>query len=266
VIAVVLAAAMACAPAPRRLDLATTTSVVNSGLLDHLLPHYTAQTVRVHAAGSGRALKMLEDGAVDAVISHAPAAEAETLARHPDWFYQKLAYNRFVIAGPRADPAGIRGAATAVEAFQRIAAGEASFVSRGDGSGTHERELELWKRAGTQPGGGRLLVSGKGMALALRHANESDGYVLTDEATWWQFEDDLSNLAVLFSDDPLLLNTYAVVYPTANTAASALAAWLLDGEGRARIDAYRVAGKPAFTVWPIECPSRSPAALPSCSN
>jgi tungstate transport system substrate-binding protein len=257
---------VACAPAPRQLDLATTTSVVNSGLLEHILPRYTAQTIRVHAAGSGRALKMLEDGAVDAVISHAPAAEAQTLSRHPDWFYQKLAYNRFMIAGPRADPAGIRGAAAAVEVFQRIAATEAAFVSRGDGSGTHERELELRKRAGTWPGGGKLLISGKGMALALRHANETDGYVLTDEATWWQFENDLTNLAVLFSEDPVLLNSYAVVHPKANTAASALAEWLLNGEGRALIEAYRVAGKPAFTVWPIDCPARSPAALPSCSS
>ena len=133
------------------LDVATTTSVQNSGLLEALLPHFTDATVRVHAAGSGRSLEMLADGIVDLVISHAPETETRYLADHPGWLYRKLAFNRFVIVGPRADPAMIRQAGDALEAFRRIAGAPVTFVSRGDSSGTHERELMLWKAAGVTP-------------------------------------------------------------------------------------------------------------------
>ena len=107
-LAALVAALTACVeqPASRMLDVATTTSVQNSGLLEALLPHFADSTVRVHAAGSGRALEMLKDGVVDLVVSHAPDAEARYLADHPDWVYQKLAYNRFVLVGPAGDPAG----------------------------------------------------------------------------------------------------------------------------------------------------------------
>jgi tungstate transport system substrate-binding protein len=150
---------LTCARAAPSLDIATTTSVVNSGLLESILPTYSDARVRVHAAGSGRSLAMLEDRTVALVISHAPIAEQEYLARHPEWRYQKLATNRFILVGPDADPAGVRRAAAAKDAFARIAASPAVFISRGDGSGTHERETALfdhqWRQHGRHAAAGR---------------------------------------------------------------------------------------------------------------
>ena len=243
------------------LDVATTTSVQNSGLLEELLPHFTDAIVRVHAAGSGRSLEMLADGIVDLVISHAPETETRYLADHPGWLYRKLAFNRFVIVGPRADPAGIRQAGDALEAFRRIAGAPVTFVSRGDSSGTHERELMLWKAAGVMPPPERLLVSGRSMAVALRHAQERQGYTLSDEATFWQLERQL-DLVVLFDGDARLLNTYAVVHPADTQAAERFASWLTRGAGRQRIDTYRVQGRVAFTMWPSGCPDDAPALQP----
>jgi tungstate transport system substrate-binding protein len=264
--AVVLLAVLAgCArgPAPARLDMATTTSVQHSGLLDVLLPVYREQTgtdVRVHAAGSGRALEMLADAVVDLALTHAPDAEARALEAHSKWTYRKIAYNRFVIVGPPEDPAGVRQAVDAVDAFQRLAASRAAFVSRGDGSGTHERELRLWALAGAGPDAARLIVSGRGMAQALRHADERRAYTLSDQATFWQFERTLQ-LVALLEDEEHLLNTYALVFPqTASTAR--FADWVAEGGGRMLIDAYEIAGRAAFSVWPAGCPGATPSALP----
>jgi tungstate transport system substrate-binding protein len=255
------AACSGSAERPPTLDVATTTSVQNSGLLEALLPHFTDAIVRVHAAGSGRSLEMLADGIVDVVISHAPETEARYLADHPDWLYRKLAFNRFVIVGPRDDPAGIRQAGDALEAVRRIAGAPVTFVSRGDSSGTHERELMLWKAAGVAPPPERLLVSGRSMAVALRHAQERQGYTLSDEATFWQLERQL-DLVVLFDGDARLLNTYAVVHPPGSQAADRFIHWLTRGAGRQRIDAYRVQERVAFTVWPSRCPDDTPVLQP----
>lgn len=245
------------------LDVATTTSVQNSGLLEAVLRHFTDAIVRVHAAGSGRSLEMLKDGIVDLVISHAPETEARYMAEHPDWQYRKLAYNRFVIVGPANDPANIQQATHALEAFRRIATTPAAtFVSRGDQSGTHEREQALWKAAGVTPPADRLLVSGRSMAVALRHAQERQGYTLSDEATFWQMERQL-DLVVLFRSDARLLNTYAVIHPRNNQTAGAFAEWLSRGGGRERIERYQIQGRVAFTVWPRSCPDNTPA-LPPC--
>jgi tungstate transport system substrate-binding protein len=246
------------------LDVATTTSVQNSGLLEALLPYFREAMVRVHAAGSGRSLEMLADGVVDLVVSHAPDTEARYLSEHPDWLYRKLAFNRFVIVGPKNDPAAVRQAADALDAFRRIARAPVTFVSRGDSSGTHEREQALWKAADAIPPADRLLVSGRSMAVALRHAQERQGYTLSDEATFWQLERQL-DLVELFAADPRLLNTYAVVHPPGNQVAYSFAEWLTRGAGRERIDRYRVQGRVAFTVWPSGCPDNAPA-LPLCAS
>jgi tungstate transport system substrate-binding protein len=253
--------AASCSRAPTSLDIATTTSVQNSGLLEALLPHFAEVTVRVHAAGSGRALAMLADGIVDLVISHAPESEARFLADHPAWTYRKIAYNRFVVVGPPGDPARVREGDDVVDAFRRIAAARAIFVSRGDESGTHERERSLWKAAGLRPDQAQMRVSGQGMAVTLRQTDEQQGYTLSDEATFWQLERQVG-LVTLFGADPRLLNTYAVVYPEANDTAKGFAAWLAKGEGRERISAYRVQGRVAFTVWPGGCPAETATALP----
>jgi tungstate transport system substrate-binding protein len=246
------------------LDVATTTSVQNSGLLNDLLPLFISESgvkVRVHAAGSGRALEMLADGIVDLVISHAPAAERRYLDRHPSTVYRKVAYNWFIVVGPEHDPAVVRDSTDVVDAFRRMAAAPVPFVSRGDNSGTHERELELWELTGTKPPADRLIISGRGMALALRHADELSAYTLSDEATFLQLASGL-RLVVLFRGDARLLNTYAVVHGADNSNARLLAQWLTAGPGRQRIRAYRATGQAVFSVWPDGCPADTPAASP----
>ncbi|MGH9218758.1 MAG: substrate-binding domain-containing protein [Vicinamibacterales bacterium] len=252
----------ACAPAARpAIDIATTTSVQNSGLLDYLLLHFEDAQVRVHAAGSGRSLEMLADGVVDLVISHAPETEARYLATHADWRYRKLASNWFIIVGPSNDPARIRDAADALDAFRRIAAAPVPFVSRGDESGTHEREQAFWRAAGVEPDPGRLIVSGRGMAQALRHADEINGYTLSDDATFRQLQPQLDLIAFTIGD-ARLLNTYAVIHPKDDARAATFAEWSVTGNGRDRIAEYRIDGRVAFAVWPHSCPGYTPDARP----
>ncbi len=261
---VTIAISLACrGESTRPIDLATTTSVQNSGLLNHLLPMFekaSGITVRVHAAGSGRALQMLADGIVDAVISHAPEAEQRLLPRHRDWSYRKIAHNWFVLAGPAADPARVSEAADAVSAFQRIADSGEVFVSRGDESGTHERERQLWAAAGRQPPAEKLIVSGRGMAQALRHASEARGYVLTDAPTLWQLAQAVE-LDILFEHDAKLLNTYAVAHRP-EAGAAAFAAWLVSSAGLKAIGSFRINGRQAFEPWSTGCPASQPADVP----
>ena len=248
-------------PAPR-IEIATTTSVQNSGLLGHLLPMLERDTgiaVRVHAAGSGRALQMLAAGSVDAVISHAPEAEQQMLQRHADWSYRKIAHSWFAVAGPAVDPAQVKAATDAGDAFRRIDDSGQKFVSRGDESGTHERERALWKAAGRQPAHPQLIVSGAGMAQALRHADEAHAYVLTDVPTFRQLSDGL-DLQILFEKDARLVNSYAVIASQAGNA-RAFASWLT-GPGRAAIASFTIAGQPAFTPWPAGCPGTQPDHSP----
>lgn len=250
-------------PSPEMtLEIATTTSVQNSGLLDVLLPGYleaTGVTVRVHAAGSGRALQMLEEGLASLVISHAPETERRMLARHPEWVRRPLAYNWFVVVGPPDDPAGVRGAPDAVEVFRRIAVSSAPFVSRGDLSGTHERENALWDAAGVRPPAGRLIVSGRGMAQALRHGDEAQAYTLSDEATFRQLSGGL-DLVVLYEGDELLRNVYSVIYSEdaarPDAPAAAFARWLVEGQGRRLVDGFTIQGARVFHLLPAE-PSRA---------
>jgi tungstate transport system substrate-binding protein len=249
---------------PKTIDIATTTSVVNSGLMDVLLPLFekeTGLTVRVHAAGSGRALAMLEDGTVDLVISHAPQAESRMLAAHPDWRYQKFATNRFVVVGPPSDPAHVREARDVVDAFARVAKSRSYFLSRGDDSGTHEREKELWAAAETTPESSRLLTSGAGMGATLRQADAQSAYTLSDDATFMQLRKDLA-LEPLLSSGPLLVNSYAVLFRTVSRPAQRFAAWLGEGVGRKAIAAYTIGGTRPFEVWPAGCPGSHPTAVP----
>ena len=259
--ALVVAGTMSCRAQTAYLDMATTTSVQNSGLLESLLPEFKRAPVRVHPVGSGLALKMLADGAVDLVISHAPETETRYLADHADWVYRKIAFNHFLLLGPRDDPARVHDAADVVVAFRRIAARDVRFVSRGDQSGTHEREQALWKAAGVAPSADHLLVSGAAMGVTLRQADAQRAYTLSDDATFWQLESHLS-LVVVFDQDARLVNTYAVVFPRDNELAAAFADWLIRGDGRQRVADYRVQGRTAFGVWPLACPSSTPDAQP----
>lgn len=155
----------------------------------------------------------------------------------------------------------MRAAKDVLNAFQRIARAPVTFISRGDGSGTHEREQALWTAARVTPPADRLLVSGRSMAVALRHAQERQGYTLSDEATFWQLEKQF-DLVVLFAGDGRLLNTCAVVYPPGSRVAEAFADWLTRGEGRERIARHRIEGHVPFSVWPAGCSDEHPSARP----
>ncbi len=199
------------------LVLATTTSVHDSGLLGELIPLFRERTgiaVRVVAVGSGAALRMGADGNADVLVTHAPEAEKTLVdqgvlvGRHP--FMQ----NYFVIAGPPEDPAGVRQAASAVDAIRRIATAKVAFVSRGDDSGTHRRELALLRAAGTDPEARweGFVRTGSGMGLSLQVAGERRAYVLSDTGTFRAFRDRIG-LVQLSGPEPALLNVYSVMRP-----------------------------------------------------
>lgn len=257
-----------CAMPVRVLTLATTTSVGNSGLLEALLPAYERDAhvaVRSHLVGSGRALAMLGSGLADIVVTHAPAAEAAALREHLSWRYAKLMFNDFVFVGPPSDPGAVREARTAADAANRIARSGSRFISRGDQSGTHEREQALWKAAGAMPAGDRLVVAGAGMGATLRIAAETGSYTLTDRATYAQ-QQDRHSLVVVFENDSALLNTYAVVLDSAGPRANdakAFMDWLTIGAGRAAIGSYRAGAViRAFEVWPAGRSRGLPGDLP----
>jgi tungstate transport system substrate-binding protein len=250
------------------LTLGTTTSVGNSGLLDGLLPLFRQQhgiEIRAHLVGSGMALRMMSRGDVDVVISHAPTLEASALHDHSRWRYRKIMFNDFVLVGPADDPAHVRGSPSIEEAMRRIAASPSRFLSRGDESGTHQREKELWALAGARPAPERLVVAGAGMGSTLRIASETGAYTLTDRATFGQLAAGL-RLKTVFEGGPPLLNTYAVIVNMdgpRSADASAFADWLADGDGRRAIAEYRLPGNiAAFTVWPAGQPRDRPDDRP----
>ena len=200
---------------------------------------------------------MLADGTVDAAISHAPETERRQLAEHPEWSYKKIAQNWFVIAGPESDPATVRNSSDVLDAFRRIADSGQPFVSRGDESGTHERERSFWDAVGRRPAESRLIVSGSGMGQALRHANEARAYILTDAPTLRQMSSTLE-LRTLFEKDVRLLNTYAVIFQRTNARAATFEAWLTSQAGRRTIDSFTIEGEPAFLSWPAGCAGGQP--------
>jgi len=195
--------------------LATTTSTRDAGLLDSLLPVFERRTgyhVKVIAVGSGQALEMGRRGDADVVLSHAP--EAERTLTDSGYFVRRrlVMHNAFLIVGPPADPAGVRGLSDAVTAFGRIAGHRALFVSRGDRSGTHQKELTLWRTAHISPPrtGAWYIEGGQGMGATLQLASEKGAYTLTDEATYLTWRDKIT-LAPMVEGDSLLYNVYHVL-------------------------------------------------------
>ena len=195
--------------------LATTTSTRDAGLLDSLLPVFERQTryrVKVIAVGSGQALAMGRRGDADVVLSHAP--EAERVLVDSGYFVRRrlVMHNEFLVVGPAADPAGLRGLSDAVAALRRLAERRAPFVSRGDQSGTHQREQLLWKRTGIAPPtrDGWYVESGQGMGATLQLADEKRAYTLTDRATYLAWRDKLQ-LVPMVEGDSLLYNVYHVL-------------------------------------------------------
>ncbi len=243
------------AETPRPIKLATTTSTANTGLLDSLLVYFKKDTeipVEVIAVGTGAALKHGEDGDVDLVLVHAASAEEAFIAAGFGVRRIPVMWNDFILLGPANDPAGVRDAGSAVEAFGRIAAIQASFVSRGDKSGTHIKELELWQAAQVTPKGEWYIEAGQGMGACLTLANDRLAYILSDRGTYLSRADKL-DLAILFQGDPLLLNPYSLIainparYPDLNHAGAAkLIEWMTSQRGQALIAAYKVNGQTLF--------------------
>jgi tungstate transport system substrate-binding protein len=192
--------------------LATTTSTVDSGLLDVLIPLFEKQTgyrVKTIAAGTGQALAMGEKGEADVLLCHAPQAEKKLVDAGTVIDYQLVMHNDFVLVGPASDPAGVKGKSS-VAALQLIGKKPALFISRGDDSGTHKKELAMWKEAGITPEGTWYQQTGQGMGATLLMASEKQGYTLTDRATYLAQKGNLK-LAILCEGDKGLLNIYHVM-------------------------------------------------------
>jgi tungstate transport system substrate-binding protein len=195
------------------LTLATTTSTQDSGLLDALVPMFRAQTgveVKVVAVGTGQALQLGRRGDADVLLVHDPAAEETFMVEGHGGLRRAVMHNDFVLVGPRADPAEIKGQRSTAEAFARIARAAVPFVSRGDESGTHEKERAIWRQARIEPRGDWYIQAGAGMAQVLRMADQKRAYTLTDRGTFLAQRQGL-DLAVLADGDPLLVNPYHVI-------------------------------------------------------
>lgn len=252
--ALLLAGAVS-AHAGEHLRLATTTSTQDSGLLERILPPFEKRfglTVDVIAVGTGKALKLGENGDADVVLTHAPELELAFVEAGFGVNARAVMYNDFVLLGPPDDPAGVRGSTSAAQALARIAEKEASFISRGDESGTHQKEKELWKLAQVSPSGPWYISAGQGMGKVLLMADEKHAYALSDRGTFLAYRK-RGDLVVLVENDPPLRNPYAVMavnparYPDIKyIEAMQLIAWLTSPAGQRMIGEFQIDGKSLF--------------------
>jgi len=214
VVEIQVVAGAAATPANPALILATTTSTQDSGLLDVLIPLFQEQsgyTVQTVAVGSGEAMKMGEEGNADVLLVHAPASEKTFMEAGNGTDRFLVMHNDFIIVGPAADPAGIKGMTVATDAFKAIFNAGANFVTRGDDSGTHKKELALWKSAELDPAGQAWYTeTGQGMGASMTVASETESYILTDRATYLANKDNYQ-LEILVEGDKSLLNVYHVI-------------------------------------------------------
>ncbi len=200
-------------PAGERLTLATTTSTFDSGLLDVLVPAFEKKAscqVRVIAVGTGQALRLGRDGSADVLLVHDRKAEEQFVAEGYGVKRLDVMHNDFLIVGPKNDPVGIKGLKV-LEALRKIADAKSSFVSRGDDSGTHKKELSLWNSLKIKPSGRWYIESGTGMGVTLRIAIEKIAYTLCDRATWLFHKKEADNLDILVEGDNELFNPYSVI-------------------------------------------------------
>jgi len=200
-------------PEKKDLILATTTSTQDSGLLDVLEPIFEEKTgynLKIIAVGTGKALSMGESGEADVLLTHAPASEQPLVDNGAVTNYQLVMHNDFIIVGPADDPAGVKGLKNAGEALSKIADSSSGFISRGDDSGTHKKELSVWKGAGIEPAGEWYQETGSGMGDTLIVADQKQAYALTDRATYLAHKDNMK-LDILVEGDGVLLNIYHVM-------------------------------------------------------
>src|SRR4051794_37838090 len=254
-----LAAINASSAEQQSIILASTTSVEASGLLENILPQFTAKTgitVNVVAQGTGKALDTARRGDADLLLVHDPEAGQQFMDEGHGSTRRQIAWNDFIIVGPSADPAHLNGGSDIIAALKAIASSQAPFVSRGDKSGTNAAELRLWKLAGQTPD---LLIKekwyhdiGGGMGQALNAASAMDAYTLSDRGTWLAFNNK-GSLVIAIEGDPRLLNRYDVIELNPQkhagaklAAAKALADWLVSPEGQEAIGSYEVKGRKLF--------------------
>jgi tungstate transport system substrate-binding protein len=256
-----IAVAFLCMPVhaqPRYITVASTTSTEQSGLFKHLLPMFEKKTgiqVRVVALGTGQALDMGRRGDADVVLVHARPLEDRFIAEGYGVRRYEVMYNEFVLIGPKADPAKVAGARDAVTALRKIQEIKAPFVSRGDRSGTHFAELELWKAAGidiAREKGSWYREIGQGMGPALNVAAGMNAYVLADRGTWLSFKN-RGELAVLVEGDRRLFNQYGIILVNPQKhlgvkkeMGQAFIDWIISSEGQDAIAAYKIAGEQLF--------------------
>jgi tungstate transport system substrate-binding protein len=259
--AAALSAAIMAAPAlaqDKSIVVASTTSTQDSGLFNYLLPQFTAKTgivVKVVALGTGQALDTGRRGDADVVFVHAKAQEEKFLAEGQGVKRYPVMYNDFVLIGPKSDPAGIKAAKDVATALQSIKRKQATFISRGDRSGTYSAELRLWKAAGIdidKAKGAWYESIGQGMGAALNIAEASHGYVLSDRGTWIHFKNK-GDLAVLVEGDKRLFNQYGVmlVNPAKHPSVKQelgqeFIDWLISPEGQKAIANYKISGEQLF--------------------
>ncbi|HMA64429.1 MAG: substrate-binding domain-containing protein [Fibrobacterota bacterium] len=237
------------------MKMSTTTSTENSGLLKYLLPEFYKEKnidIQVIAVGSGKALQLAENGDVDLVFSHAPKDEAALVSKGAGVDYWKVMYNDFVIVGPSRDSAGIGKVNGVVAAFKKIASSQAIFVSRGDESGTHKKEKEIWVAASIVPSGKWYMSAGQGMEACLIMANEKPGYILTDRGTFLSIADKVK-LTVISEGDSLMKNQYGImaVNPEKHKhvkykEAKAFIDWIISEKGQELIASFTVDGMQLF--------------------
>lgn len=247
------------ASAEERLRMSTTTSTQDSGLLKVLLPPFEKRNnckVDVIAVGTGQALKLGETGDVDVVFVHARRLEDRFVADGFGVNRRDVMYNDFVVIGPRNDPAGIARAKTAAEALKLIAVKQATFVSRGDKSGTHSRELDLWKAAGISPKGNWYIEAGQGMGPVITMATERRGYTLADRGTYNAFKGRKTDLVILFQGEKGLFNPYGIIavnpkkFPhVKHDLAMKLIDYVTGPEGLKIIAGYKAHGDPVFFIY-----------------
>jgi tungstate transport system substrate-binding protein len=247
---VLLVAATFCTRTHESVDIATTTSLDGSGLLQQLRTQFKADTgieLNAFVVGSGQAMQMARRGVVDLIITHDPVGERQfVLTQHP-LIYRQFMWNDFIIVGPRNDPASVHSARSAAEAFRRIHDAQARFCSRNDQSGTHVKEMALWQAAGISPTSNpNYLPLGQPMAHLLRSCDELQAYTLSDRATFDQLSNGL-NLVIEYQGDPALRNVYAVtLMRRRNANAEEFAQWLLSERGRHVVESFTIHGRREF--------------------
>ena len=252
-------------PAGGRIILATTTSTADSGLLDFILPDFTAKTgvdVDVIAVGTGQAIELGENGDADVLLVHARSLEDAFMEEGHGIRREDVMYNDFVVVGPVSDPAGIKGVAKIKKAFGMMADAQATFVSRGDESGTHTKEKAIWADAGIEPTGDWYVSAGQGMGAVLVMAGEQEAYTLTDRATYLAVKLEGLDLEIMVEGDPMLFNPYGVIAVNPdkndkinNDLANEFIDWIVSLETQELISTFGVAdfGAPLFvpdsTAW-----------------